>query len=435
MGKHKSRDPIRHSNHHDNPAARSQKRSVSRRAHPELHGEPLRKLAKRTNGSVKIQSNQRPIIPFAKHDRVLLVGEGNFTFAKSLVRHHGLGEVVATCYDTEEQLFTKYPEVEKTLRAVTEVQDFRSVGIDPAPETAQGTCTIDDTTGSNGSETGGSETSFSGFSPTPPSPLTPDEGPAFLPHSSAVTVIYGIDATKLSTTHRKVLRSGSSSGFSKIVFNFPHVGGLSTDVNRQVRANQELLVGFMKAAVPLLSSAESPVNHKSRKTSTNGTRYDSDHEYDSDGNIILSPTADADLASQSNKPQILITMFEGQPYELWNIRDLARHCGLKVVTSFRFPWSEYPGYMHARTIGEIKGQGQQGGNRENGDDRSKRAGAWRGEERAARTFVLEVKAQEGKEAGLDNVKTGTASNMVPLGQRDGAKKKGTGKDDSDSDSN
>jgi len=53
-------------------------------------------------------------------------------------------------------------------------------------------------------------------------------------------VIYGVDATKLG-------RSGAPDGggkevkkgnFDRIVFNFPHVGGLTKDVNRQVRHNQ-----------------------------------------------------------------------------------------------------------------------------------------------------------------------------------------------------
>ncbi|KAI5280144.1 hypothetical protein KEM52_004193, partial [Ascosphaera acerosa] len=70
------------------------------------------------------------------------------------------------------------------------------------------------------------------------------------------------------------------------------------------------------------------------------------------------------------------------PYTAWNIRDLARHAGLRVVTSFRFPWASYPGYSHARTLGEIRG-------------RDGRRGGWRGEDREARTFVFERKEWEG----------------------------------------
>ena len=72
------------------------------------------------------------------------------------------------------------------------------------------------------------------------------------------SIHYGINATKLSNTHRKLFLA--EGPFSKIVFNFPHVGGLSTDVNRQVRANQELLVGFFNAAKGLLASERNPVS-------------------------------------------------------------------------------------------------------------------------------------------------------------------------------
>jgi 25S rRNA (uracil2634-N3)-methyltransferase len=81
--------------------------------------------------------------------------------------------------------------------------------------------------------------------------------------------------------------------------------------------------------------------------------------------------------------QILVTLFEGEPYTLWNIRDLARHAGLVVVTSFKFPWSAYEGYSHARTAGHIEGKD------------GERAG-WKGEDREARMYVFEVKQKEKK---------------------------------------
>lgn len=57
-------------------------------------------------------------------------------------------------------------------------------------------------------------------------------------------VRYGVDATKLG---RPGVAGGAGGGggkavkrggFDKVVFNFPHVGGLTKDVNRQVRYNQ-----------------------------------------------------------------------------------------------------------------------------------------------------------------------------------------------------
>ena len=60
------------------------------------------------------------------------------------------------------------------------------------------------------------------------------------------------------------------------------------------------------------------------------------------------------LASEGS---IIVTIFEGEPYGLWNIRDLARHVGLTVGRSFKFQASAYPGYKHARTLGNIEGGG------------------------------------------------------------------------------
>ena len=132
-------------------------------------------------------------------------------------------------------------------------------------------------------------------------------------------------------------------GFDRVIFNFPHTGGLTKDVNRQVRANQELLVNFFKSAKPLLRT--------SRTT----------------------PDRDAGKESEPGNPTIILTLFTGQPYDLWNVRDLARHVGLVVQRSFHFEWGVYPGYEHKRTLGNVEG-----------------SGGWKGEERSARTFIFEV---------------------------------------------
>ena len=160
-----------------------------------------------------------------------------------------------------------------------------------------------------------------------------------------------------------------------ICFNFPHVGGLSTDVNRQVRSNQELLVAFFKACVPLLStpSLESLNEDDDEDEEDYDWGNSSDEDSDEDDG--------EDGGRPKNKPrtepgQILVTLFEGEPYTLWNIKDLARHAALRVVTSFKFPWASYEGYSHARTLGHI--EGKHGGR-----------GGWKGENREARMYVFE----------------------------------------------
>ena len=85
---------------------------------------------------------------------------------------------------------------------------------------------------------------------------------------------------------------------------------------------------------------------------------------------------------------IIVTIFEGEPYELWNIRDLARHVGLKAGRSFKFQASAYPGYKHARTLGNIEG-----------------GGGWKGEDRPARSYILEVNEKEAQPIMKNKKKT------------------------------
>ncbi|KAF2722543.1 hypothetical protein K431DRAFT_203657, partial [Polychaeton citri CBS 116435] len=188
----------------------------------------------------------KPVIPFEAEDRILLIGEGDFSFTRSIIEDHGCCDITATCFDGQEELFRKY-----------------------------------DPQGRNNVEF-----------------ISTDEGQ---------TVHFNVDATKLDA-HKQLRKAGR---FDRIIFNFPHVGGKSKDINRQVRFNQELLVNFFNSAVGFLAG----------------------------------------------EGMIVVTLFEGEPYTLWNVKDLARHSGLEVVRSFRFMADVYPGYRHARTLGNIEGGG------------------------------------------------------------------------------
>ena len=374
MGKSKPKERKGHSNHQDDP--KNRRRGIIKRDYSQSksgpqnhHHQPSQKAAK---------------VPFHKQDHVLLVGEGDFSFTRSLKQHHGLKRVVATCFDGEKELHAKYPHVKENLLAITGVQAFTNGKGDVTGASIGGEDEDEDEEEWNGfsssssSSDSSSDESFDDGDFIFREDLLPDAQPTAATQRQT-SIHYGINATKLSTTHRKLF--SAEGPFSKIVFNFPHVGGLSTDVNRQVRANQELLVGFFNAAKGLLASEQNPVTKLN-----NHDELDEDIDFDLEtGEPLHDPTS-----TLPTKGQIIVTLFEGEPYTLWNIRDLARHCGLKVVESFRFPWSAYPGYKHARTIGEIAGKthGVTGGGE------GKRPGAWRGEEREARMFVLEVKDEE-----------------------------------------
>ena len=118
-------------------------------------------------------------IPFRPTDRILLVGEGDFSFSRSLLSAHGCTDLIATSYDKVSNLRSKYPQAASNIAAL---------------------------------------------------------------EAESCLVRYGVDATKLGKAGvpdggggGKEVKQG---GFDRVVFNFPHVGGLTKDVNRQVRHNQ-----------------------------------------------------------------------------------------------------------------------------------------------------------------------------------------------------
>ncbi|KAF5873436.1 uncharacterized protein Bfra_004896 [Botrytis fragariae] len=244
---------------------------------------PSSKIQKPSSGMPTKKHKQThhtvPIIPFSSRDSILLIGDGDLSFARSLITHHEVKKLTATVFESSLQILQeKYPHVGENIKEIE--------------------------------EGGGS-------------------------------VKYGVDATKMRAwTNAK---GGRGDGvMDRIIFNFPHVGGKSTDVNRQVRYNQELLTSFLARAIP-----------------------------------SLSPTKGS---------SIIITLFEGEPYTLWNIRDLGRHAGLEVERSFKFQAGAYPGYKHARTMGVVKG-----------------GGGWKGEERSSRSFVF-VRKGEGAKQGVGKKK-------------------------------
>ncbi|KAL2823975.1 hypothetical protein BDW59DRAFT_162755 [Aspergillus cavernicola] len=352
------------------------------------------------NGPLKKKKHQqkqhrRPVVPFRRGDRILLVGEGDFSFARSLATHHRCKNLLATCYDSKQTLYSKYPTAETNIDEMLSSTNSKTQAKTREIEPQHPKVLFSIDAKKLGCASGGGKEIRTGF------PRRERKGPTW-------------KKDDISKSKDKKNKGGVGGGgpWDMICFNFPHVGGLSTDVNRQVRANQELLVAFFKACVPLLAGRPEEVDEDAEEDEVNGWENGtngSDEDWSGSGSEGDHGDDDVVKAKDERRTepgQILVTLFEGEPYTLWNIRDLARHAGLRVVTSFRFPWACYRGYSHARTVGAI--ESKDGGR-----------GGWRGEDREARMYVFEVKT--------DDVASSTRGST-------GKRKKRSGEtDDSDSD--
>jgi 25S rRNA (uracil2634-N3)-methyltransferase len=69
----------------------------------------------------------RSTIPFNPTDRILLIGEGNFSFARALTLNMPAalenlppGNIMATAYDTEEDCYLKYPDAHIIVQGLRE---------------------------------------------------------------------------------------------------------------------------------------------------------------------------------------------------------------------------------------------------------------------------------------------------------------------------
>lgn len=200
-----------------------------------------------------------------------------------------------------------------------------------------------------------------------------------------------------------------------------------------------MLVAFFKAAIPLLrrgaATAAHDDNDEMRASSPTGgpvSGFSCPAPSPNEGTPASSscpPSSSPPLLTAAEArlrvpASIIVTLFDGPPYTLWNVRDLARHAGLRVERSFAFRASVYRGYRHARTLGDLKTrvkgaarregeehgeeevkeekevEEEEGGKEEGKEEEEeeeeaeeekearRRVGAWRGEERSARSYVF-----------------------------------------------
>ncbi|KAG6877606.1 hypothetical protein C0993_005732 [Termitomyces sp. T159_Od127] len=266
---------------------------------------------------------RRTTIPFRSTDTILLIGEGNFSFARALLCDPPAElcdlppkNLTATAYDTEDECYEKYADGREIV--------------------------------------------------------------AYLRQRGA-QILFGVDATKLEKTAALKGRR-----WDHIVWNFPHAGKGITDQDRNILSNQVLILGFLRSASKVLSLGPVPsitTPRRRKKADEDGEEDDAEDETapleTEEGEQFKFITPKEAVKTRGT---VLITLRNVVPYTLWDVPRLAKKPPLPttgstpanprytLLRSFAFNRSVYKGYEHRMTKGtRAHGTGRTG---EGGEDRT-----------------------------------------------------------------
>ncbi|GMK56331.1 hypothetical protein CspeluHIS016_0301710 [Cutaneotrichosporon spelunceum] len=260
------------------------------------------------------RARARATIPIMADDTVLLLGEANFSFARALVEGRGHSGHLVCA--------TAY--------------DTEAEALEKYPDAAGNVAAL---------------------------------------RARGVRVAFGVDAGALEKAHKVV---GRGPRWSRVVFNFPHVGKGITDQDRNVRANQVLLLRTLRSVAPLLTEGPSafplpkgkgkgkgkgggktPVKRARSPSFSDGEGEDEEGE--------RSRPVPASFTPPDRQGSLLVTLLAQPPYSEWELPKLANRppptCPgtreaqprFRVLRSFDFVPAAWPGYAHRRTIGWREG--------------------------------------------------------------------------------
>ncbi|TDL20889.1 hypothetical protein BD410DRAFT_771940 [Rickenella mellea] len=249
-------------------------------------------LSAKAKGKIKLVPKPSTM-PFNTSDKILLIGEGNFSFATALFKHPSLEflpprNVTATAYDSEKECYEKYPE------AGAIVKDLKEKGVE---------------------------------------------------------IVFGVDATRLEKC--KALKGRK---FDRVVWNFPHAGKGITDQDRNILSNQMLLLDFFRSVSGYLTDGPVPAVHK-KKVKRTSQSDDEEDAQGSDVEDEGQESSQLGRGRAACRGTVLVTLRNVPPYTEWNLPKLAKHPPppnppYTVLRSFAFQRSDWEGYEHAMTKGE-----------------------------------------------------------------------------------
>lgn len=242
------------------------------------------------------QERESSFIPFGKDETLLLVGEGDFSFAKSIIlQGYILPEnLIVTSYDASiNELKLKYPNTfEENYKYLIDLN---------------------------------------------------------------VKIFFQINATNLIKTFKlskhtpwkKIMgKQWQTKYLQNVMFNFPHTGKGIKDQDRNIAEHQELIFGYFDSAKQLFKLVNNHI--KNNKSSyTHGYQLNGGNDSTGNGNDNV-----YDGISEDGYGKIIVSMFNGEPYDSWQIKLLSKRNGFTLDRSCKFQWSNYPEYHHRRTNSE-----------------------------------------------------------------------------------
>ncbi|CAB4252859.1 similar to Saccharomyces cerevisiae YIL096C Putative protein of unknown function [Maudiozyma barnettii] len=248
-------------------------------------------VSKKTMRQAAVQKQREAsVIPFSSDETLLLIGEGDFSFAKSIIEQSYIKpeNLIATSYDASiTELNLKYPNTFQSN------YDFLV-----------------------------------------------QEGVKILFQTDATKLVRSMKISKHTPWSKIMGPEWRHKYLNNIMFNFPHTGKGIKDQDRNIRDHQELVFGYFDSSKQLFSLVNSHIK---------GTKNKHTQGYDLEK---TSKNSNPDGISPEGYGKILLTVFAGEPYDSWQIKTLAKDNRLMLDKSSKFIWENYPEYHHKRTNSE-----------------------------------------------------------------------------------
>ncbi|KAJ2826892.1 Meiotic nuclear division protein 1 [Coemansia furcata] len=352
---------------------RKAKTDAARRAQENI--ENKRKSVARKAGGGNKKRLRGPFFPYRKHNTILLIGEGNFSFAHSIAERLGSGvNIVATAYDSQQVVAQKY-----TDDAAKHIAAFEALG---------GTVLYDIDGTALESHLELKDKSFTHIVFN-----FPHAGAGIKDQTKNIQtnqmLMIGFFTSAQHFLNAGVMPTGSKKGATGHKRRRGRTGGNSDeddnsgsnddsdDSDGEESGNDEVAGGANRSRqnTAQQSKGASGLTKRTPEASSDGVFdfegaqatvvYDDGGNSDDDINFGDLETSNSPVAEDEvhdefrpnlNFPgQIHVTLKSGLPYDQWNIKRLARECGLISHTTHPFELDAFPGYEHRRTLGFKQG--------------------------------------------------------------------------------